>query len=224
MIMYRYEKKYTTDDNYLSQVLSLIKMHPAGFNEVYKERTVNSIYFDSFNFDLYNQSINGDLKRKKFRIRWYENESKIFSFLEIKIKEGEKGFKSRYSLLPISSDQNISREFLKNLLCKSNIKNKDLLMTLDTYSPILICSYKRKYFLSSNQKIRLTIDYKISYSNFCYECSISRVNKMYDSKMVMEYKYDYFLASEFFISENILNLRRTRFSKFSNGVEILYGR
>ena len=222
--MYRYEKKYSTDDNYLSQILSLIKMHPSGFNEVYKERTVNSIYFDSFNFDLYNQSINGDLKRKKFRIRWYANDSKIFSFLEIKQKEGEKGSKNRYNLLPISSEQNITREFLRNLLYKSNIKNSDLIINFDKYSPILICSYQRKYFLSSNQKIRLTIDYKISYSNFFYESSISRVNKIYDSKMVMEYKYDYFLASEFFISENILNLRRTRFSKFSNGVEILYGR
>tara|TARA_B100000886_G_C20264196_1_gene424211 strand:- start:166 stop:765 length:600 start_codon:yes stop_codon:yes gene_type:complete len=199
-------------------------MHPSGFNEVYKERTVNSIYFDSFNYDLYNQSINGDLKRKKIRIRWYENESKIFSFLEIKQKEGEKGFKSRYDLLPIISDQNISREFLKNLLYKSNIKNKDLLITFDKYSPKLICSYKRKYFISSNQKIRLTIDYKISYSNFFYESSISSINKIYDSKIVIEYKYDYFLASEFFISENILNLRRTRFSKYSNGIEILYGR
>jgi len=221
--MNRYEKKYKTNEIYLPQILSLIKINPAGFSEVYKERVVNSIYFDSYNFQLYNDSIDGSLKRTKLRIRWYDNEKIINSFLEIKKKVGDRGDKFRYNLNPIKCDKEISRDYLNDLLKESNIEDKNLLNNFGYYNPIFICSYKRKYYLSSNKQIRLTVDYQISYASFSYQDSLSNLNKFYDSSLVLEYKYPYYLNSNFFISENILNLRRTRFSKFSNGIEILYG-
>ena len=220
--MDRYEKKYKTNEIYLPQILSQIRINPAGFSEVFKERVVNSIYFDSNDFQLYNDSIDGSLKRTKLRIRWYDNEKIINSFLEIKKKVGDRGDKFRYNLKPIKRDKEISKDYLKDLLKKSNIEDKNLLNKFDYFNPIFICSYNRKYFLSSNKQIRLTVDYQISYSSFSYEDSLSNLNKFYDSSLVIEYKYPYYLNSKFFISENILNLRRTRFSKFSNGIQMLY--
>ena len=38
--MDRYEKKYKTNEIYLPQILSQIRINPAGFSEVFKERVV----------------------------------------------------------------------------------------------------------------------------------------------------------------------------------------
>lgn len=220
--MYRFEKKFSTSENNLEQVFSLIKIHPAGFSEIYQERNINSIYFDSSNFEMHNESTNGCLNRKKFRIRWYGNEQTINSFFEVKKKEGNRGSKDIFKLCSFSKSEKITQEFLNNLIEKSNIPSIQALNIFSDYSPVLLCSYNRRYFLSSNQYIRLTVDYKIGYSFFSYGYSISDSKKIFQSSMVLEYKYDYFTDKEYLINQDILPLRETRFSKYSNGIEALY--
>ena len=43
----------------------LIKLNPGQFSEIYEPRFINNIYFDSFNFKDYNDTINGISNRKK---------------------------------------------------------------------------------------------------------------------------------------------------------------
>ncbi len=220
--MYRYEKKFSTSENNLDQIFSLINIHPAGFSEIYQERNINSIYFDSSDFKMHNDSTNGSLNRKKFRIRWYGYEKRLDSFLEIKKKEGNRGSKDRFQLNSFLNSEKITRNFLENLMEESNIPKIYISNLLNNYFPILMCSYNRRYFISLNKSIRLTIDYKIGYSFFSYNYSIKNAKRIYQSSVVLEYKYNYFIDEGSLINQDILPLRESRFSKYSNGIETLY--
>ena len=56
------------------------------FKEIYYERKINSIYYDTYNYDLYSDSINGLSTRNKIRARFYESDSLSEVKLEIKKK------------------------------------------------------------------------------------------------------------------------------------------
>mgnify|MGYP001201880307 CR=1 FL=1 len=63
--------------------------------QVHHPRKIESLYFDSLNFDMYNDSIEGVLPRKKIRIRNYPGETDKQIYLEIKHSSVEGRFKSR---------------------------------------------------------------------------------------------------------------------------------
>ena len=50
------------------------------FKKIYSNRSVNSIYFDTYNLDCLWDNINGFSNRDKFRVRWYNklNNSDVF--------------------------------------------------------------------------------------------------------------------------------------------------
>ena len=52
----------------------------------YKDRLINSIYYDDENFTTAQNNLSGISNRRKYRIRWYDNKFKDF-FYEIKIKK-----------------------------------------------------------------------------------------------------------------------------------------
>lgn len=72
---FRKEKKYrlTTFDYHMLQNLLFKK----GMQRLYEKRVVNSIYYDTSSLDMFHQSEEGELPRKKIRIRWYNNDKKF---------------------------------------------------------------------------------------------------------------------------------------------------
>ena len=58
----------------------------------YKDRLINSIYFDDENFATAQDNLSGISDRRKYRIRWYGNNFKDFSY-EVKIKKNNLGRK-----------------------------------------------------------------------------------------------------------------------------------
>ncbi len=96
--------------------------------------------------------------------------------------------------------------------------NKDL---INYYYPTLLNSYKREYYRSINNNIRLTLDshqifYRISHKGYIYK----KANKI--NTIIMELKFDYdTLESDInFITQNI-PFRITKNSKYINGIDIL---
>ena len=78
----RYERKYLVEkNNSLVFKQFLIRNN---FKSVYEKRKVNSIYFDTNDFKFYEENINGISRRKKVRLRWYNNQFKKPT-VEIKI-------------------------------------------------------------------------------------------------------------------------------------------
>ena len=68
---YRFERKFFISDIDVYQVKSLIRFHPNLFSQIFHERFVNNIYFDTENFKNYFDNIGGNMDRMKIRIRWY---------------------------------------------------------------------------------------------------------------------------------------------------------
>lgn len=220
---FRYERKFYVDNFNREEIENMLKFHPAMFKEIYYERRINSIYFDSFGLQHYFDNINGITRRLKVRIRWYED---LFGFiekpmLELKIKHNLHVGKLLYLLEPFTLDNVFSIDTIRNIFRKSSCPEvfKLHLMKLN-FS--LLNSYMRKYFLSSDQKYRVTIDddmevYKIAtYQN-------NFLHKSKDNKgIILELKYnkpdDKFAD---YITNNF-SFRMTRSSKYVDGLSRLY--
>lgn len=146
------------------------------FKESYSPRNVNSLYFDTSNYDFASSNMSGESKRIKVRARWYSDldenfldgflsDLKVFNFevkrkinsLSDKLNIGKIKFDKKDSYFGrIESIENELDLICNNYLTLSGYK---LLSTIFT-------NYKREYYeLCSNSKIRLTIDKNISYCN-----------------------------------------------------------
>jgi SPX domain protein involved in polyphosphate accumulation len=157
---FRYERKFIVNTLESNEIEYLVKHHPAMFSEIFYERRVNNLYFDSFNLKSYRDNLAGNPQRFKIRIRWY---GKILGFisnpvLEIKIKNNLLGQKLSFKLKPFILDKNFSYEILQKRIFQKSGLPSWVLELLKTSQPILLNSYKRKYFLSANKKYRITID------------------------------------------------------------------
>ena len=110
----------------------------------YKDRIINSIYYDTENFNSAKDNLAGISKRRKYRIRWYDNNDNIFNY-EIKVKNNNLG--NKFSLT--SNDVKKKSEDLfsyKNEYLKKD-ENRfflDQINSLDL-KPKLKVSYLRSY-------------------------------------------------------------------------------
>ena len=124
--------------------------------EAFPQRRVNSIYWDSNNFDSAQDNFDGISKRVKVRQRWYGEIQPKKCTLEFKFKWNKLGFKLSY-------DQSKTLPYTDTFeeLRKQRAKNCPMILhpLLDMYSqPILSVHYDRRYFSSADDTIRATID------------------------------------------------------------------
>lgn len=161
----RYEIKFVIDNLSENEVYAIIRNNPAMFSEIYKQRQVNNIYFDAPSMKNYVENVRGHLKRVKTRIRWYGD---FFGFiekpvLELKIKTGSLVSKLSYPLNPFKMQKNFSFGMIKKeIFAKSKLPSwvREKLYCL---LPVLFNAYKRRYFLSSDKRYRITVDTELSF-------------------------------------------------------------
>jgi len=220
---FRYERKFYTNGFKKKEIETILKFHTALFKEIYYQRRINTIYFDSFNLQHYLDNINGVTRRLKVRIRWYGD---LFGFiesptLELKIKHNLHVGKLLYPLEPFTLDNNFSIDIARNIFKKSSCPEvfKLHLMKLN-FS--LLNSYMRKYFLSSDQKYRVTIDSGIE----AYKITPYQNNFLCKSKdnrgIILELKYN--KPDDRFADRitNYFSFRMTRSSKYVDGLSRLH--
>ena len=156
------------DNSYIELFSFLISCN---FRNIYPSRYVNSLYYDTSNFDHYIDSKEGFPERSKVRIRFYNNEIEKM-ILEYKIKKAEIGYKKTQN--QIQQLKPIIEIKVKNPLAKSKILKINIPQKIDfTLTPSLFISYKRFYFLSSCNDFRITIDTDLTFSNLRYSKFIS---------------------------------------------------
>lgn len=133
-----------------------------------KEYTVRSVYYDSLKFDFYHEKIEGIRKRKKVRIRGYNeysNDSDVF--LEIKRKDGPiiSKFRSSIAFNNLNSlfETGDVKKYINNGISGPDttgngerflfqIKNRGLV-------PAILISYEREaFFYKFNRDLRITLD------------------------------------------------------------------
>jgi len=218
----RYERKFVISELDYSEIEHIIKHNPSAFSELFYERRVNNIYLDSVNLENYHDNVAGNSERIKIRIRWY---GKIFGsirkpVLEIKTKCNELGEKISFPLVTFTLDENFSLNLLKKVFLESNLPEW-LIEKLKLCQPILLNSYKRKYFISADKKCRITLDknlifFRIGNKNNSFK---EKINK--DEIYVLEVKFSLKNHDDVKKIFSYLPFRLIANSKYVSGINLL---
>jgi hypothetical protein len=208
----RYELKYAFN---LTQIYRIEKwlFSIRNLKKIHQPRKVNSIYYDDDAFSSAQDNIDGISERKKYRLRWYNQDVKK-NFYEIKIK------KNKLSKKIISSSKNdIDFKNIKNLFSNRNIdlvnKNFTEYLVDKTLEPKIKISYDRVYYITD--KVRITIDTKLKFSlfeNFNFSKNYS------DNRIILEIKFD---EKDYNDGSKLVNncfISPVRFSKYVRGLSL----
>lgn len=217
--VWRTEEKYLLD---YAQALRLREklacvMTPDAFGpDGYR---VRSLYFDSFHNIDYAEKDAGVWRRKKIRLRIYD-EDQPDAKLELKEKHGDLQHKS--SLL-LSREQALAlcdgeRSFLLDIGSETALRLYSL-MTLGLYRPAAVIEYNRRAFLLDTFSTRLTFDSRVRGSELdlrLYEKDLPWFTVL-DDQVLLEVKYNQVLPR--FISQILdhENLHRVSVSKYASG-------
>jgi len=130
--------------------------------------TVRSIYYDTSRLDFYQEKLAGIKKRKKVRIRGYnEAEDNSLNFLEVKKKNGPTIIKTRASvkfknLETLLTEKNIERYVINGNGAMHHIEDaSQFFYYLKRFclTPTIKVMYEREaYFYKFNQDLRITFD------------------------------------------------------------------
>mgnify|MGYP001451983620 CR=1 FL=1 len=142
---FRKERKFRLSKHEFDSLKSSLLLK--GMQPLYKKRKINSLYYDTQMLDMFNDSEEGLLPRKKIRIRWYDNIS--LANTEVKTSSVEGRFKT---------------STVSNFCFKSNMPKNFFDSDYGILSPSLLVSYNREYF--SFKSMRLTFDSSIKYINY----------------------------------------------------------
>jgi len=221
--MFRYERKYYLTGEDYGYVRTLILNHTASFRTVFYPRMINNIYFDTPGFDSFYDNVNGEYIRKKIRIRWYDE---TFAYqkkltLEFKLKNGLLGDKISYRLADIYTGEGFEFSQMRN-----EIRNNHLPIPVEnelhTNYPTLMNRYVREYFISDDNKIRITLDKNLSFFRIHSGKNYFMISYHLSNDVIMEMKYnpedDPIVNS---ISQDF-PFRITKSSKYVIGVQNLY--
>ncbi len=194
---YRIEEKIPV--SFSEGTFLIERLKKLGFKRLYPTRKILSRYFDNKNFDLFRDSEEGLLPRKKIRIRCYPNYIDNIKYLmETKISSVEGRFKT-------------SKPF--NLISDDRLNDIQLIdCTHGVLKPVVEISYLREYYFFKG--IRVTLDIDISYLDL--RC---RTNYSYEERGVLEVKAPDKTSLDFLIS--LIHEPRRRFSKYCNSIRYL---
>ncbi len=218
----RYERKFLITNYSYKEVEQFVKFHPACFSAIFKERTVNNIYFDTLGMDNYHDNVDGQTKRSKVRIRWYGDlfGSITDPVLEYKLKEGLVGKKESFILNSFKLDKTFERSVIEQAVA-SRLPNeiKHQLLSLE---PFLLNSYRRKYFLSRDRKFRVTVDHNLTYYKIGYHKNLFLNRSIDFNATVLELKYDVADEIQSNFVANAFPFVLTKNSKYLQGLERIH--
>lgn len=190
---YRIEDKLFFKPENILQFKNFLKNKSA--KKLYDNRIIRSLYFDNINLDMYRDSVEGSVPRKKIRIRHYPNSKDKNYYLEVKTSSVEGRYKTRKI---IKKDD--FESYKKNGIFDSNY---------GTCIPNFYVSYKREYVKIGD--VRISIDEEISYENYLSN------SVFFDKKLIVELKTSINKNLDDFIKD--FPFQKIRFSKYCFAVE-----
>ena len=220
---YRFERKFIIPFRLTYSIEEVLKSNSALMRKIFYPRFVNNIYFDNPSFRFYFENIDGVCERMKMRIRWYGNMKGEIKkpVLELKQKNGLTGSKSFFTIPSFNINDIYNPGFLSYLFKKTNLDMRKKILML-SLKPTLINRYQRKYFLSFDQKFRVTLDHHLKYYPVSSPEQLSSCGLKDSLSMIMELKYSPIYQLE---SNNITQefpFRVIKNSKYVRGIQIIY--
>jgi hypothetical protein len=218
----RYERKFRVDGGDRNLVELSLMRHPAMFRQVFHEREVHSIYFDTHDFRMYFNNIDGDAERDKIRVRWYGDRfgRHEAATLERKRKFGLVGTKDSFRIDPVDLHPGIDGHALVAALTADNVPPMLRAMAPGLRAVVLI-SYRRRYFLTTCGRFRATIDDQLRFvrlePGLC-----SCLQEARDDGVILELKYGLNDDASAAQIASMLPFRMTRNSKYVVAVDKLF--
>lgn len=185
-----------------SQLLNLIEwIYKNNGYKLYDTRVVSSTYFDNSSMQMFKDSEEGCVPRKKIRVRSYtKNEHKVGqSSLEIKTSSIEGRFKTVDKNFDLIKIMNNGFFDINYGICK----------------PIVRINYKREYYKIHD--VRLTIDRYIEYTKL--NSQGKTVYKRYEPDIIVEIKAENFVPVEYLFKK--FHFNRIRFSKYGKAINAI---
>ena len=220
----RYEIKFIADSFQYHKILTWLNQHNSCLKVEYPDRQVNNIYFDSHNHSSYCENIYGSPIKSKVRLRWYgTSEEPKNGSLEIKCKRNQLNWKLIYKvqedLHKNGADWKSIQSEIRRQLPPGGWKWMDM-----NPLPVLINRYKRRYFISKDKKVRVTLDSNLKiydqsrkpFPNYSSKSNLPEV-------IVMEVKFSRNLRDHVVHTFGNVPLRHSRFSKYVSGVLSING-
>jgi hypothetical protein len=202
-----------------------LRFHRAGFHVAYPDRWIHNVYFDTLDMAAFGENLAGISSRTKVRYRWY-GEGQITpaaGTLEVKQKRNSFGWKLRFPVPdPPYRDGDSWREVRRRLGTTVNPEGR--LWIESNPQPVLINRYYRNYFVSADERIRMTIDTrqaawdqrKSMRPNFAHPTPFPPI-------LTVELKFD---RQDRDLAARLvqgLPIRMGRYSKYMTGIAVLGG-
>lgn len=165
-IFKRKEKKYPISLKQYNKLRTLMTEHTE--EDQYGLHTINSLYYDTDDYQLIQKSIDKPKYKEKFRVRVYgEANAESMSFLEIKKKFKGVVYKRRLSLPYNHVDQFLTardEETFEKPVEKQIASEIDWLFTRLPLKPKVLVAYDRiAMFGKEDPDFRITFDFNIRY-------------------------------------------------------------
>ncbi|HBC2031645.1 polyphosphate polymerase domain-containing protein [Clostridium perfringens] len=188
----------STDRVYLLNSLSQILV-PDKYGD-YNGYKTRSIYFDSIDNEDFREKQIKTEKRKRIRVRIYNEEDKFAKF-EIKRKHFERELKESITITKEDAIRLINREYSVLLNYKDNplYEYAFNLMKSKLYRPVSMVEYDRRAFTHEFFNTRVTLDNNLRFTNFNYDLFNKNINfqkGLAGDKSILEVKYDRFLFQQ----------------------------
>ncbi|XZL94817.1 polyphosphate polymerase domain-containing protein [Clostridium perfringens] len=188
----------STDRVYLLNSLSQILV-PDKYGD-YNGYKTRSIYFDSIDNEDFREKQIKTEKRKRIRVRIYNEEDKFAKF-EIKRKHFERELKESITITKEDAIRLINREYSVLLNYKDNplYEYAFNLMKSKPYRPVSMVEYDRRAFTHEFFNTRVTLDNNLRFTNFNYDLFNKNINfqkGLPGDKSILEVKYDRFLFQQ----------------------------
>jgi SPX domain protein involved in polyphosphate accumulation len=190
----------------------------------YPSRYICNVYFDTPALKCYADNLNGISERTKVRIRWYGDLNIAENCtLELKKRRNQYTWKSSCPMSDMDLqkwDWDEVRQFLLKNTTLSFQRYTNLICV-----PTLITRYRRQYYEVVNSNVRVTIDSELEFLDQRNRAAPNLVFNSYNFRSpLLELKFPLAERAQAISLTNTLNLRRTRFSKYSVGMECVSSR
>lgn len=207
------KKKYLIRE--FEQILFSLKNSSLRFTEPFPPRYINSLYFDSSRYSSINESLSGDSKRIKTRLRWYGALVPTnYPVLEKKYKTGQYSWKK---LINTRLEYYCNKKDWYSTFKSPAQINECLIDYLpkDQNIPTSLVSYYRYYFETLDKKFRVTIDKKLNFFDQTLRIKPNFTLKKYiENYFILEIKFDGLNCDKISQLINEISFHPERFSKY----------
>lgn len=157
---WRYERKYLSQVPVGQLRQALLQATPL-CHALYQPRQVHSLYFDTPEWEYYQQNALGFTPRTKVRVRWYTQSDGAVTPLQLEIKHRQGEVQEKRVTQWNAQTQTLSLQEL-TVLVRDQLEHQ--LPEAGALQPVLSNTYQRQYWWCPSVSLRITIDNQVQFA------------------------------------------------------------